>query len=366
MDRTKQLITKQKVQQEVYKLQGESKIISQVEFSEKYGISRASFYNWMKEWGIDISKYNKNIREEQLEETIEETKKDPITSKFTFKVNENFLKSNEKKNDFSISKRENFWDNKPVEIKEEVKREAAEAEEVKVPEMIGDEEVHDFASENKPFIIAGLISQRHDNIDNGTKIFVYNGPIRSSLVHDYEWLYSQADTFIKEKVIGAGYQKLKLVVTGLTQAVTAVIKAAYDNQISLVLMHYDNSILKYREQVMFGDNEEANTSLINLFASIKRNYQIKLVGKDLKHYQSLDKLYTVKIENLSDKFSSPVVYITDDMNTMFKIYSDSVQKIMSIKFESYRVGADELIFGTTKSEFKFPNSFGVYYNMPKN
>ena len=215
--------------------------------------------------------------------------------------------------------------------------------------------------------MAGLVSDRHDSIDRKVDLFIYNGIVlRGEKILDFEYLYDIADKFITKEVIDKGYNKLKLYVTGLQPTLASVIKASYDKGITLILLHYNSANGKYVEQFICGtDDNESNLSLLQLYASTKRFCDIRLIGHDMKYYNNLNHLYIIKTDD-QNNVNVPIIYITDDMNVMFKKYQEEIQRVIPSKPIPYRVMCEEIEFGTTNTEFVFPNQYGVYYNTPKN
>lgn len=315
--------------------------VSQPEFSEEFGCSRGTFYNILKEEGIDIATYNRLLGKEnnKNEKKFEIIRREDIEtsvksgSRFSFKVNPDF-----------ISKMESEKTEKPV--------------------MESDGYLHDYTIKNKKYIIASLVSGRHNLIDNSVEKYIYRGPIRSDLMFDFDKLYNIADTFIKQQVIANGYDKLKIVVTGLTQCVGAIVKASIDNKVGLVLMHYNNVTGRYVDQFICGSGGDFGTSLLDLYAAAKQQSTIKLIGHGQEYYQDKNKLFLVKVDNMDTK--ETIVYVTDELSVMFNYYSEQVQLVMNDKFNTFRIIADELTYGATNMEFQFSNTLGTYYNKPKN
>ena len=340
-------IDREAIVKEVKELMAKKELISQVQLSEKFNCSRASFYNIMKFYNIDVASYNKEIKEDKRKESIENIEniisggQKSRSTKYNFKIDSQFINSHkDNTEDINISK---FIENNNTN------------------------EIIEFTSNSDSFVVAGLISDRHTSIDENTRQYIYKGPVKSEFVHNYSILYDIANEFVKEKVVEKGYDKLKVYVTGLTQCVGAVVRACVDNNVSLILMHYDNSTNRYNEQLVLGTDDGTTNSLLDLFASVKRNYIINLVDHDADYFRSLDKLYMVKISDTTNRLSedNSIVYIIDNIQKMFEIYSKEVQKAIE-DTRSLRVAADSLVFGTNNSEFKFETGFGCFYNQKKN
>lgn len=330
---------------QVHKLMDSKEKVSQPELSKEFGCSRGTFYNILKEEGIDIAAYNKSIIKavaKENEKKFEIVRREDIETsvksngRYSFKVNPDFMsktKSEEKEEEKSIIDEPDGY-------------------------------IYNYAAKNKKYLIASLVSGRHNLIDSSIERYVYRGPIRSDLMFDFDRLYQIADTFIKEQVLNKGYDKLKIVVTGLTQCVGAIVKASIDNKIGLVLMHYNNVTGRYIDQFICGSGGDFGTSLLDLYAAAKQQSTIMLIGHDQEYYQDKNKLFLVKVDNMDTK--ETVVYITDELSVMFKYYSEQVQLVMDDKFNTFRIIADELTYGATNMEFQFSNTLGTYYNKPKN
>lgn len=69
-------------------------------------------------------------------------------------------------------------------------------------------------------------------------------------VMDFDTLETQADTWVRGRFKGEP-GLLVLYVTGLTQALMAVVKACYKNGVHLTCMHYDKIEEKYQMQIIF-------------------------------------------------------------------------------------------------------------------
>ena len=333
-------------------------IIDYKHYCDKYGFSKQTFYNVMKEYNIDFASHNRSSKKDSKEESVKLTTDSNST--------------------FQIVHRDDAFDDWMVDLANKSKEEPLSSKSMtsELPKQLildttaekCDEMYHPYNSVVNKFVIAGLISDRHHNIDSSLNLYVFRGPIRQEYIHDYDKLYDIADKFIKDNVIGLGYTKLKVVVTGLTQCTGAIITAAINNKVTLVLMHYNNISRKYGEQLICGNWNDRDiiangTSLLDLYASTKRYADIQLYGHDQVYYSKLKKLYIVKFEDLDNKKST--VYIFDEIDKMFTKYSKEVQKVMNEKFQSYRVTADEIQYGSTNMEFNFTNNLGTYYNKPK-
>ena len=352
--------TKEKIITEVKTLMDNREVVNQAYFSGKYQISRASFYNILKDNNIDdIGSYNRMVRSKP---------------KFNFKISPEFVNVGNTKSNIEISKRESFWDGDKklneinIDKKEEnnISNSDTDSNTCTI-DITNSETIYKFET-IKPFIIAGLVSDRHNFIDKKVNTFIYNGIVlRGDRILDFDYLYDVAYKFIKDEVLGKGYNKLKVYVTGLQPTLASVIKASYDTGITLILLHYNSTTKRYVEQFITGeyDNEGNNLSLLQLYAATRKYCDIKLIDHDTDYYNKLNKLFIIKTDD-QNNVENPVIYITDDINKMFKKYSDEVQRIMQRKPIPFRVICEELTFGTTNTEFEFSNTFATYYNAPKN
>lgn len=352
-------IDKEGMVKEARELMKQNKPIVCADFMKQFSCSNWYFYTALKEAGLDVSSYNRNLKADKPSFTIE--KREEI-----FSSNEQPEESVLKADNFEIVRGKKSSDKFSFKINPQFVNATANNYETETiteeAQKVSSDDIVDYVPNSQQYIIAGLISKRHNEVDatvNNT--FIYSGPIKSDMIHDYDKLYDVALNFVRGKVKGAGYNKLKVMVTGLTQCVTAVIKACIDEQVNLILLHYDNASYKYKEQLIIGSTSDSEFSLLELFASSKKGYKFQLIGHNSKYYESLDSFYTVKVENLSvaDK---TVVYITDDISKMFKVYGDEVQKSLTNTFESIRIISNEVTFGATNAEYSFKNTFGSFCN----
>jgi hypothetical protein len=305
----------------------------------------------MKENKIDIATYNRTIRK--------------------------LLKESDTNQSIEISPREKFWDDNKKEnvvydsIKKKPVVKLSKDTKKDDTESYLDYELYQYNKSQDNSLQAGLISNRHEMIDAMGNPFIYSGPIKAEWVHNYDKLYQIALDFLDTRVIADGYDRLKVNVTGLTQCTACLIKACYEREIDLTLLHYDNVTHRYNEQVIIGEDSSSNTSLLDIFINSKKYYDFRLVNHDVTYFKGLKMIYVIKVENMTDvasnlnNNSNTICYVTDDIDIMFKIYANEVKRVNEIKSTCYRVVADEITFGTTNIEYKFSNNYGSFYNTPK-
>ena len=342
------LIDREKVISRVNDLMRDGKVVSQVEISKELGLSRQTFYNIMKENDIDIKEYNIKVKKGLVKSGNGfEIYHPESRRKFNFSINSQFMSPELKKSPAP----------EPIN---------PAPEPIKNDELVilDKEKEYDYKPNSSPALTVALISNRHDNIDNSITKAIYRGPVKADLIHNYSKLYEIADEFICKNLIPAGYTKLDVIVTGLTQCVVAVIKASIANNITLTLLHYDNVTGRYNKQAVCGEVIDAEPSLLDLIYAQKKNYTFKLIGHDAEYFKKLKSIYIIKVENLNRENES-VIYITDNLDKMFSKYSESIQEVLQLPLENYRVLADELTFGATNMESRWNRNFGTFYNQPK-
>ena len=304
---------------------------------EGLSVSHSTFYRILARNGLDIRSYNKETKEK-------------VNSKMLNDIKEKII-DNVANSVLIDANKEEYAFVKTVSIPQE-------PEKTKSGTL-----VFDYVPKVAPFITASLISKRHDNVDTNAPLCIYTGPIMANMIHDYDKLYEIAYKFIKTNVVSNGIGRLKVFVTGLTQCVVAVIKAAIALDITLVLLHYDNATGKYKEQLVTGKQSEDQSSLLDVYAAVKKNYKIKLLKHNSDYFDDKKHLYIIKVEPLATS-DNTTVFVTDDMQLMFAKAGEECDRIQSSEY-SYRVIADEIGFGSTDKEFKFLNSFISYYNKEK-
>ena len=342
-----------KIYKHVLQLMDNKEPIKASEICKQYKISDSSFYNIMKERGLKVAEYNKQIndnakKEEPVNIDSVINKKMP-SEKFIVKVESDKVKSTKKNAEKLLGK------------------ELAENIIIEENSYNGDT-LYDYSPIQSNTVTAALISKRHEFIDNSGNPYIYQGPVKADIIHNYDKLQEIAEKFLDDYVISAGCSRLRVIITGLTQCAVCVIKACYEHNISLTFLHYDNVTGRYNEQVVFGkDGEKKENSLLSLYGNTKRYYKYKLINHDANYYHNIkSNLYMIKVENLSEINSTVVTcYVTDDMNTMFRYYAEEVKKVKDEKFISYRVLADEIAFGSTNMEYQFIQTYGSFFNMPK-
>lgn len=98
----------------------------------------------------------------------------------------------------------------------------------------------------------GLVDNRHNSIP--TNVFVYSN-ITSTEMFDYASLYDRAKEFIKDNIDfdenGVPSRDMILYATGLQCAIVSVIRACYEYNVNLYVMHYSNTDKTYHKQTVF-------------------------------------------------------------------------------------------------------------------
>jgi len=130
-------------------------------------------------------------------------------------------------------------------------------EQVEVPTEKEEENEHMVKLSFLPFVNVGLVDERHVM---PCKRYIYSD-ITSDTMFDYDYLYRTAKEEIKSIVSwdkSGPLEGIRLYVTGLQCALASVIKACYELNIDLVLMHYNASCKTYCEQPVFNFHPASN------------------------------------------------------------------------------------------------------------
>ena len=215
-------------------------------------------------------------------------------------------------------------------------------------------------------VSATLIANRHDMGYDSNRPSIFSGTLSADKIHNYDYLYETSKKFITTNVTSKGYTKLKVYTTGLVQANAAVIKAAIDSKIALSFMNYDNSVNQYKEQaiILSEDGSTDDNTLLWLYANNKKDYDIKLVNHNAEYFRNVKTIYSVRIEDVQNpSIRKPLmIFVCANIEDMFQIYQREVQKYLCCKELVIRVLAEEIVFGTTNSEYRYGHNFGSFQN----
>jgi len=201
--------------------------------------------------------------------------------------------------------------------------------------FIPDEELNNLindieANNNNLFVECGLVAKRH-KIPVGKYIF---NNIADDQINQFDYLETVVNKFIEENIIfmnGKATKAIRVYVTGLSCALTSVIKVCCSRQVNLVAMHYhkesEDSLGYYVEQVIFDQFEMANNKIYELMTYIKI--------RSSKLY-----LYKCKIEDLEDTLYELRFSLTGYGSESFiaKSYEDALNKFTRISSKLYEGG----------------------------
>lgn len=325
---------KGRIRNQIQNLIKNEEVVNISEISREHGISWTTVSKWIKDEGIVIPENLKSVSGKEIKKN-----------------------SDDKGKGFSIISRD--------EMKREEKQETSNPN-ITIREIVSTPKFVNYTTSG--CISATLISNRHEMGDDN-RIAIYNGPLASDKIHDYTYLNNTAKKFIMDQVINKGATKLKVYTTGLVQANAAVITAAMDCGIALSFMNYDNASYQYKEQVIIPSkdgNDENESSLLWIYANSKRDYKIQLVNSSSSDYINAQSIYVVKIDDIQNGRKGLHIYICKSVQDMFLIYQREVEKYLTCKELSLRVLAEEIMWGTTNSEYKFGHSFGSFQNQLSN
>lgn len=184
-------------------------------------------------------------------------------------------------------------------------------------------------------VICGLVSERHDMPAN-VNLYIFERYLNSMVQFDFEGQYNVARDFIMEHVYqdSKPIKDLLVYCTGIQSALAAVIKAAFDLRVNLILAHYDIQYDKYRYQLMWGEfTKTPITNNIIRFINNSSSY----CYYNCSHHDINDTIFLVTFILDGDKKS----YICASMADAYDIYFTSLKSAsvcLSAKFILY---ADE-------------------------
>lgn len=186
-------------------------------------------------------------------------------------------------------------------------------------------------------LICGLVSERHE-MPASITLYIYEHYLNSNLMFNFDEQYRIAHKFITEHIFENNMPVKDLIVycTGIQSALAAVIKAAYDLGVNLILAHYDSYNKKYRYQLMWGDftKESPITNKVIRFINTSESYQYyNCTCIDLD-----DTLFVVTFSN-SD-IGNKKVYVCASMADTYDLYLSILKKIGG-RLSKFALYADE-------------------------
>ena len=186
-------------------------------------------------------------------------------------------------------------------------------------------------------LVCGLVSERHEMPANIT-LYIYERYLNSNLMFNFDEQYRIAREFIIEHIFENSMPVKDLIVycTGIQSALAAVIKAAYDLGVNLILAHYDAYNKKYRYQLIWGDftKESPINNKVIRFINVSESYQYY----NCTYIDLDDTLFVVTFSN-SD-VGNKKVYVCASMADTYDLYLSILKKIGG-RLSKFALYADE-------------------------
>ena len=184
-------------------------------------------------------------------------------------------------------------------------------------------------------VICGLVSERHDMPAN-VNLYIFERYLNPMVQFDFEGQYNVARDFIMEHVYqdSKPIKDLLVYCTGIQSALAAVIKAAFDLRVNLILAHYDSQYDKYRYQLMWGEfTETPITNNVIRFINNSSSY----CYYNCNHHDISDTIFLVTFILDGDKKS----YICASMADAYDIYFTSLKNASICLNAKFILYADE-------------------------
>lgn len=185
-------------------------------------------------------------------------------------------------------------------------------------------------SENNKYFPCVLVADRHD-INISTSIF--ESALSEDLMFDYDQQESIVRDFLYEHEIKKNNKGLMVYVTGKQSALACVIKVCFDDEIDLILKHFNTDTKKYHTQVIRGEKVKKTKSdelFEKLTKSGKKMYLYNCKEEDLEPGTNL---YGITLNKFNDKsisitYNTGIILCTNQAD-MWKLYSRAVEHVNS-------------------------------------
>lgn len=185
-------------------------------------------------------------------------------------------------------------------------------------------------SENNKYFPCVLVADRHD-INISTSIF--ESALSEDLMFDYEQQESIVRDFLYEHEIKKNNKGLMVYVTGKQSALACVIKVCFDDEIDLILKHFNTDTKKYHTQIIRGEKVKKTKSdelFEKLTKSGKKMYLYNCKEEDLEPGTDL---YGITLNKFNDKtatitYNAGIILCTNQTD-MWKMYSRAIEQVNS-------------------------------------
>ena len=195
------------------------------------------------------------------------------------------------------------------------------------------------SKENSVIIEAGLIAGRHDGMPVNS--FIYEASFGEDLMFNYDEQERLAKKFLSENFDFSNdteVKQLKLYVTGMQSAYTAVIKACVDMKVNLVSMHYNAQTKSYLPQYVTGKPEDCG-AYVKAFEKLHNqkclNGDVLLFNCTFEDFgeSNIDKFYVMECakmrnqNNNDNQKAESIIIIIKEEEDIWKIYPTIVKYI---------------------------------------
>jgi hypothetical protein len=179
--------------------------------------------------------------------------------------------------------------------------------------------------------------------------FIFQESLQPSQMHDYEWQYNVCRDFIRNNITFEESRVNKIVVasadlvvymTGFQSALGALVKACFESNVNLTLMHYDTDVHDYHSQVIFSHFSDYNSLhrasyLVPFLEQYNEAYFYKCKEEDIV---DLETFYIINMVNIGQnnvydrttkKEAIQEVYVCASDGDAWELYPKHAKNIMA-------------------------------------
>ena len=224
----------------------------------------------------------------------------------------------------------------------------------------------------KTVVRAGLIDDRHDI---PCLLFVYRNSITPDIMFSYGALEMEAERFIRQHIPfdknDMPEKRLKLYVTGLSAALSSVIKVCYNLKVNLSLMHYDTKLKTYHEQVIFDDlsltakSKGTDDSIHPIYKALSSDIKVDGIytyNCDLKDIINDDDFYIVKRFEYPSKYEQvpsriECFIVNKDLQNVWPLFAQLTQELDIDQSISGKIAAYKCRIGDAGIDYTFVSDY---------
>jgi transposase-like protein len=229
-------------------------------------------------------------------------------------------------------------ENKEIETAQVIEEEPV-VEEKKTEEQILDENV---IFRRTGFVETALIKDRHDMPASCGDTYIFDGPMSSSLMFDYDKQERIVEEFINDHISfndGKADKSLIVYITGLPCASATVIKICHKMKVNLYLMHFNAKTNDYKMQIVW-DCFSSDMDVPAPFVNVQGKFEmITLCKCTIDQVLNSSKVYDVVVDesDINNNIIHSEMFIATNIDVAYDIFKSKIIETIDIKDKRHSV-----------------------------